>query len=122
MFPVGENTKDLKKHRGKSVLLKLNSDHPFDTWKAQVLIKINATLHPDTIAFKDYEVLFSVPCVSPTPLAITDEEGYAELVQHAMKSKNYKANIYIQQLRAPTVKKVHHICLFVSVITDQTTT
>ena len=121
VFPMGENTKDLKKRCGKGVFLKLSSDRPFDTWKAQVLVKIDATLHPDTIVFEDYEVVFSVPHVSPTPLAITNEEGYAELIQHAMKSKNYEANIYIQQL-APAVKKVRHLCLSVSIVTDQTTT
>ena len=95
MFPMGENTKNLKKHCGKSVFIKLSSNQPFNTWKAHVLIKIDATLHPDTIASEDYEVVFSVPCISPTSLTITDEEGYVELIQHAMKSKNYKANIYI---------------------------
>ncbi|KAL4075438.1 hypothetical protein J3A83DRAFT_4186340 [Scleroderma citrinum] len=107
MFPMGENIKDLKKHCGKSVFLKLSSDQPFDTWKAQVLVKIDATFHPNTIVFDDYEVLFSAPCVPPTPLAITDEEGYVKLIQHAIKSKNYKANIYIQQMM-PTVKKHPH--------------
>ena len=89
MFPMGENTKNLKKYCRKSVFLKLSSNQPFDTWKAHVLIKIDTTLHPDTIASKDYEEVFSVPCISPTPLTITDKEGYVELIQHAMKSSKY---------------------------------
>ncbi|KAI5994992.1 hypothetical protein EDD15DRAFT_2365882 [Pisolithus albus] len=109
MFPVEELAKDdVKKRRGKSAFLKLNSDLPFDTFKAQLLVKISAHLQPDTISFDDYEVSFSIPRISPTPLSVTEEDDYIELIQRVKKAKNFEANIYIQQRSVPELKRKDH--------------
>ncbi|KIK25261.1 hypothetical protein PISMIDRAFT_9646 [Pisolithus microcarpus 441] len=105
MFPVEELTKDdVKKQCRKSAFLKINSDLPFNTFKAQLLIKISAHLQPNTISFDDYEVSFSIPHISPTPLLVTEEDDYVELIQHVKKAKHFKANIYIQQKSVPELK------------------
>ncbi|KAI6008433.1 hypothetical protein EDC04DRAFT_2907192 [Pisolithus marmoratus] len=109
MFPVEELTKDdVKKQHGKSAFLKLNSDLPFDTVKAQLLIKISAHLQPDTISFDDYKVTFSIPHISPTPFSVTEEDDYVKLIQHVKKAKNFEANIYIQQKNVPELKHKDH--------------
>jgi len=56
----------MKKEAGKSsamknTFLQLESTEPWDTVKAQLLIKIDGILKPTTIDFDDYTFSFSVP-------------------------------------------------------------
>jgi len=76
IFPVSEGMKDIKKWKGHNSYLKLSSDAVFDTWKAQLLVKIDKKMKPNQILYEDYDVLFMIPCVSPMPLNVTEEDDY----------------------------------------------
>ena len=62
----------MKKEAGKSgatknTFLELESTEPWDTVKAQLLIKIDSILKPTTIDFDNYTFSFSVPWVHTKP-------------------------------------------------------
>src|ERR1700678_1419580 len=60
MFSAKEHSKDLKKRTGKNTYMVLNDNEPFDTWSAQLLVKINKTLNPSKLNINDYEIHFTV--------------------------------------------------------------
>lgn len=105
LFPAAEMRKDLKKRRGQGTYLKLAADEPFDTFKAQLLVKIDNEMKPATISFDNYIVSFTIPCLSPSPLAITNQKDYDELIARVKKAKDLTATVYVQEMQ--NVKKVN---------------
>ena len=81
----------MKKCQGHNLYLKLNSNIPFDTWKAQILVKIDEKMKLDYISYKDYEVSFMIPRISPQPLSITNEDDYNLLCERTQKAKDQQA-------------------------------
>ncbi|KAF8224090.1 hypothetical protein L208DRAFT_1313391, partial [Tricholoma matsutake] len=67
-----------------------------DTVKAQVMVKINSILKPLTIAYNDYNIMFTIPCYSPHPMPLHSEEKYTYLVEHALKAKSPSVKIIIE--------------------------
>ncbi|KAI5997046.1 hypothetical protein EDD15DRAFT_2194729 [Pisolithus albus] len=89
IFPASELKKDdVKKRKGLTSYFKLDSDKPYDTWKAQLLVRISQKLNPNRIAYEDYDVSFTVPPC---------EEG-----------KRAQANVYVQEKAATTGHKHKH--------------
>ena len=93
MFMASEIKKDLKKRTGKNSYMKLDSDEPFDTWKAQLLAQIDQHLHPERIQLDDYDITFAIPHISPSPITIQSNEDYGLLVERTLKSKEFAANV-----------------------------
>ena len=106
MFPAKERSKDLKKRTGKNTYMILNNNEPFDTWNAQLLVKIDNTLNPSKLDIADYEIHFTIPRISPSPLMVSSNEEYANMLERVSKSKNLTCNIYIQELHSSESSKV----------------
>jgi len=104
IFPASESTKEMKKCRGHNSYLKLNSNIPFDTWKAQLLVKIDEKMKPDRISYEDYEVSFMIPRVSPQLLSIVNEDDYNLLCERTQKAKDQQATVYVQELKVRLAK------------------
>ncbi|KAI5994289.1 hypothetical protein EDC04DRAFT_2910613 [Pisolithus marmoratus] len=98
IFPASKSKKDnIKKRKGLTSYFKLDSDKPYDTWKAQLLVQISQKLNPIQIAYKDYDVSFTVPRVYPSPLLIMTDNDYNFLLKHVRKAKEPMANVYVQE-------------------------
>ena len=91
--------KDPKK-RGdsKNTILRLEPDAVWDTFVAQLLVKINTMLKPKAIAFKDYTVTFSVPRIHPKVTDLADEDMYKFMVDRALRSKDRTASITVEPI------------------------
>lgn len=85
--------------------MKLDSDEPYDTWKAQLLVRIDQNLLRDTIRFEDYDILFAIPRISPSPIALQSQEDYAVLLERTLKSRELSANVYVQERVGSKVPK-----------------
>ncbi|KAI6046801.1 hypothetical protein EDC04DRAFT_2597903 [Pisolithus marmoratus] len=98
IFPASELKKDdIKKRKGLTSYFKLDSDKPYDTWKAQLLVRISQKLNPIQIAYEDYDVSFTIPRVYPSPLLIMTDDDYNFLLEHVRKAKEPMANVYVQE-------------------------
>ncbi|KAG0701026.1 hypothetical protein DFH29DRAFT_876205 [Suillus ampliporus] len=72
-------------------------------FKAQLLVKIDNEMKPATISFDNYIVSFTIPHLSPSPLAITNQKDYDELIGQVKKAKDLTATVYVQEMQ--NVKK-----------------
>lgn len=121
IFPASEGMKEMKKRQGHNLYLKLNSDIPFNTWKAQLLVKIDEKLKLDYISYEDYKVSFMIPHVSPQPLSIMNEDDYNLLCECTQKAKDQQATVYMQELKAVQLAKVYIYATFWPPLTVQIT-
>ena len=116
IFPASESKKDLKKRKGHNSYLKLSSDIPFDTWKAQLMVKIDEKMKPDRIAYEDYEVSFMIPRISPQPLNVVTEDDYNLLCERTQKAKDQQATVLVQEKIRPPAKVLdillHIVCKY----------
>ncbi|KAI5999001.1 hypothetical protein EDC04DRAFT_2909189 [Pisolithus marmoratus] len=109
IFPASKLKKDdIKKWKGLSSYFKLDSDKPYDMWKAQLLVQILQKLNLSWIAYEDYDVSFTIPCIYPSPLLIMTDNNYNFLLEHVRKVKEPMANIYVQERTMTTGHK--HKC------------
>lgn len=100
IFPVAKLKKDNpKKRKGTNIYLKLRLSKPFDTFKAQVLQKINEQTKPQKISYDNYKALYTIPRVSPTLMSLSNEKDYKEFIRRITKAKGLTASLYIQELR-----------------------
>jgi hypothetical protein len=95
---------EAKKAPSKQVLvntsLELWSDEPWDTVKAQFLVKINDVLSPPKLDFADYDTQFYIPRSLPKPgIELTTLENYESLVTraHNLLSGTPTVNITIRK-------------------------
>ena len=93
-----------KRGTAKNTFLQLESTEPWDTVKAQLLVKIDGILKLTTIDFDDYTFSFSVPRVHTKPTELTDEDSYKFMVERASKGKDPTVNLTIEP--KPQSKKV----------------
>ncbi|KAF8877867.1 hypothetical protein BD779DRAFT_1613105 [Infundibulicybe gibba] len=94
---AAEGKKDLKKRNGTNTYIKLDDNEPFDTFKAQVLVRIEKYLKPSKLDFSNYDISFSIPRISPSPIAVAQEEDYKVLLERIAKHKDRSANVYVQE-------------------------
>ncbi|THH14793.1 hypothetical protein EUX98_g9563 [Antrodiella citrinella] len=76
----------------------LNDNEPFDTWMAQLLVKIDNCMKPATLKFENYHVSFSIPRISPTPLTFNTASAgdtYCEMVKRALQKKTGEPGVHI---------------------------
>jgi hypothetical protein len=82
----------------KSQSLQLLSDCPWDTIKAQILQKISISLHPATIKFEHYTVLFYISRLIPKPgMPLTTSQEHAFMIEQVSKAKNPIVNLTITE-------------------------
>jgi len=116
IFPASESKKDLKKRKAHNLYLKLSSNIPFNTWKAQLMVKIDKKMKPDWIAYEDYKVSFMIPHISPQPLNIVTKDNYNLLCEHTQKAKDQQATVFVQEKIRPPVKVLdiflHIVCKY----------
>jgi len=89
----------ISKRITKGAVLKLDSDEPWDTVQAQLLVKIDQVLHPSLIKYEHYDVTFSIPRVYPKPgLSLNSAVDY-DLIVKRHNPKAFTVNIMVVQLR-----------------------
>ncbi|KAG2039022.1 hypothetical protein BDR03DRAFT_1009472 [Suillus americanus] len=99
IFPIAKMKKDdPKKRKGTNAYLKLHLSKPFDTFKAQVLQKIDEQTKPDKISYDNYTALYAIPRISPTPMSLSNEKDYEEFIGRITKAKGLTASLYMQEL------------------------
>jgi len=98
MFSAKEDLKDLKKRAGKNAYMVLNNNEPFDTWRAQLLVRIEKTLMPSKLDIKNYEIHFTIARISPSSLMVVSDEEYVNMLEQVGRSKDFACNVYIQEL------------------------
>jgi len=108
MFSAKEGSKDLKKRAGKNAYMVLNNNAPFDTWRAQLLVRIEKTLMPSKLNINNYEIHFTIARISPSPLMVASDEEYANMLERVGRSKDSACNVYIQELHSSS--KVDSSC------------
>lgn len=52
------------------------------------MAKIDSILKPATISYDDYDITFGIPCYSPQPMLLDDNNKYLYMVDHALKAKS----------------------------------
>ena len=94
LFSAIEMKKPAAKHEPKKSSLQLPTDEPWDTVKAQLLVKIDDLLKPSTLSIDDYEILFSIPRVVSKPgYPLASATDYAILLERSCKSKLVQLSI-----------------------------
>ena len=92
MFEFSEITKkDMKKCVGISTYMMLDSNEPFNTFVAQLLVRIETTFSPSKLSIEDYILLFSIPRISPLPIVLTTPDDYNLLLECVKKNKDHLA-------------------------------
>jgi len=98
LFEASEiSKKDMKKRVGTSTYMKLDSNEPFDTFVAQLFVRIERTFSPPKLAIEDYIVSFSIPRISPSPITLATPDDYNLLLERIKKNKDHSACVYVQQ-------------------------
>jgi hypothetical protein len=97
--------KDEKK-RGdpKNTSLQLGHDKPWETLKAQLLMKISNILKPAKLEFDNYGFSSTVPHVHTKPTSLDDETSYTFMVDRALRSKDSAVNLIIEPHSAQAKK------------------
>lgn len=96
--------KDPKKHGfSRNTVLRLEPEAIWDTFLAQLLVKIDMMLKSKVIDFKDYVVTdyvvtFSVPRIHPKVTDLADEDMYKFMIERALQSKDRTASITVQPI------------------------
>jgi hypothetical protein len=101
----------VKRGDPKTDFLRLDKDEEWDTVKAQVMAKIDLILKPPTIAYNDYNIMFTIPHFSPHPMPLDSEKKYTYLVEHALKAKSPSVKIIIEA-KGSKKKKVSMLFIF----------
>lgn len=96
VLSVDEQKKPVLRQDAKTVSLTLASDEPWDTLKAQLLVKIDCALNPPKINFADYEIKYHILRVLPKPgLELETDQQYQNLIQHSRDIKGNTPTISI---------------------------
>ncbi|KAG1763543.1 hypothetical protein EDD22DRAFT_952271 [Suillus occidentalis] len=64
---AAEMKRPASKRTSRNQTFTLNLDKPWDTMKAQMLVKISDALNPGLLSYEDYEISWFIPCVLPKP-------------------------------------------------------
>ncbi|KAG1865568.1 hypothetical protein C8R48DRAFT_772572 [Suillus tomentosus] len=77
MISAAEMKKPASKHTLRNQTFSLNLNEPWNTMKAQILIKISDALNPRLLSYEDYEVSWFIPHVLPKPgLSLLNEKDF----------------------------------------------
>ncbi|KAJ7165780.1 hypothetical protein C8R46DRAFT_900364, partial [Mycena filopes] len=78
----------------KTDLVYLNDDEPFDTLKAQLLVRIDAVYTPSKLDFDDYNISFTIPRLVKDAIVL-DSASYPHLIKNTQKMDDPGARIRI---------------------------
>lgn len=118
MFSAKEASKDLKKRAGKNAYMVLHNNEPFDTWNAQLLVKIEKMLNPSKLDIANYEIHFTIARISPSPLTVSSNEEYTNMLERVGRSKDLACNVYVQELRSSSKVGSNFLVLLCSILTE----
>ena len=101
IFSAEEASKAISKRRPESAELELSSKEPWDTLKAQLLVKITETTSPSFLDFDNYKVMYFIPRLVPKPgRQLVSANNYASLIKLLANCPNKvmpAINIIIEQ-------------------------
>ncbi|TFK67096.1 hypothetical protein BDN72DRAFT_843463, partial [Pluteus cervinus] len=102
-----EAAKATSKRKPVNECLKLAMDEPWDTFKAQLLVKIDNALSPSPLDFSHYQVMVSISRALPKPgMVLSTADNYADLMTCIQGlTKLPIINISIEQRINPAKKK-----------------
>ena len=95
-----EARKSVSKRTPVTTSLELSDKEPWDTMKAQLLMKIDEALSPHVLEFDGYTVMFYISRVLPKPgMVLATEVSYRALLSRAanLTSKTPTINLTIQE-------------------------
>jgi hypothetical protein len=88
--------KPLNKRSAQTMSLQLGREEPWDTMKAQLLVKITAAFKPATLNFDSYDILFYIPRILPKPGSpLMCDDDYSFLLKRSQKCGPKDSTIYI---------------------------
>ena len=94
LFSAVEMKKPAAKREPKKSSLQLSSDEPWDTLKAQLLVKIDEAFKPTTLSIDDYSILFTIPRVVSKPgYPLVSATDYSILLDRSFKSRLVQLSI-----------------------------
>ena len=108
IFFAAEMEKATMKRSSKNASLWLDTDEPWDTMKAQILVQVEQALSPQHLDFSKYEVMFYIPRVLPKPgLVLATDTDYNYMVEHAcnIKTADPIINLVIVEKKDPENKE-----------------
>ena len=90
IFSAADMEKAVSKWTPRSLSFQLQSNEPWDTVKAQILVRISTALNPPILDFAHYRVVVSIPRIISKPgMPLASESDYAILLQRTSgKGKN----------------------------------
>jgi len=100
MLSIEEAKKAASKRTPETAEFELSSDEPWDTVKAQFLVKIDAKLSPGNLNFDDSRVMYFIARLLPKPgMQLSTPENYASLIKCVISASNQNpiVNITIEQ-------------------------
>ena len=110
IYTVSQMKKDPKKcGNSKNTVLHLEPEAIWDTFLAQLLVKIERMLKPKVLDFKDYAVTFSMPEV----MDLTDEDMYKFMVERALWSKDCTVSIMVEPIVDTKVLYHHSLNMYI---------
>ncbi|KAF5380154.1 hypothetical protein D9615_006147 [Tricholomella constricta] len=81
ILSAAELKKPISKRVPKNQSLSLSSSEPWDTMKAQLLVKIDASIKPKQLKIEDYDIMFYIPRILPKPgMTLACETDYSSLL------------------------------------------
>jgi hypothetical protein len=102
IFSTAEMTKAVNKRVPKNASVQLQTDEPWDTFKAQLLVKITDALNPKTIDLANYNAMACISRIISKPGApLNTEDEYTMFINRLTSSKakdGVLANVTITQL------------------------
>ena len=96
LFSAVEMKKPAAKHEPKKSSIQLSSDKPWDTLKAQLLVKIDEVFKPTTgtLSIDNYDILFTIPRVVGKPgYPLASATDYSILLDRSVKSRLVQLSI-----------------------------
>ncbi|KAF9232500.1 hypothetical protein BU15DRAFT_81189 [Melanogaster broomeanus] len=102
VLSLDEMKKPKSKREPINASIDLYSDEPWDTLKAQILVKIAKAINPMDLMFDDYSLTYHITRLLPKPgLSLTSQEDFDGLLKrvNGMATKTPIVNISIIQVR-----------------------
>jgi hypothetical protein len=87
VYSPSEMKKPAAKRRAKTSSIQLLATEPWDTIKAQLLVKIDSLLKPKSINFEDYDIICTIPRIITKPgIPLASSTDYNLLLERSHKS------------------------------------
>jgi hypothetical protein len=105
IYAASERSKEIKKRKiagGSTITMKLDSDEPYDTWMAQLLVRVEKILAPPNISIENYEISFSISRIVSTPRTMSCKDDFTDMLSYVLKTKDKTCAIHIQEIDAKT--------------------